>query len=136
MSLLGREKGWLGKKKPERTDRVTRVVASSSAARVSYNEDHVPLELFEDTSAARAMTYLCDAFLEAAGFKEEFYNLCANAGLTRLATCRVAQYHRLTSCFINTFGYNHDAGIIEFRIYNDLLTMSFSMCRTLDRRQR
>src|SRR4051812_43675778 len=124
MSLLGKAKGWLGKKKPERTDRVTRVAASSSAARVSYNEDHVPLEFLEDTSPARAMTYSCDVFLEAVGIKEEFYGLCANADLTRLATCRVAQYHKLTSCFINSFRYNHDAGIIEFKIYNDLLSMS------------
>src|SRR3954466_4712301 len=53
-------------------------------------------------------------------------NLCANAGLTRLATCRVAQYQKLTSCFINSFGYNHDAGIIDFKIYNDLMTMSLA----------
>src|ERR1041385_4055849 len=122
MSLLRKAKGWLGKKKPERTDRVTRAAASSSAARVSYNEDHVPLELLEDTSPARAMTYPCDVFLEVAGIKEEFYILCANAGLTWLATCRVAQYHKLTSFFINSFGYNHDIGVVEFRIYNDLLT--------------
>ena len=120
MSLLGK---WLGKKKPERTDRVTRASASPSTARVSYNEDHVPLELLEETSPARAMSFPCEAFLEAAGIKEEFDNLCANAGLTRLATCRVTQYRKLTSYFINSFRYNHDAGIIEFRIYNDLLTM-------------
>src|SRR3954469_3207933 len=123
MSLLGRAKGWLGKKRPERSDRVTRAAASPSAARVSYNEDHVPLELFEDTNPTRAMTFPCDEFLEAAGIKEEFYNLCANAGLTRLATCRVAQYKKLTSCFINSFRYNLDAGSVEFKIYNDLLTM-------------
>ena len=86
MSLLGK---WLGKKKPERTDRVTRASASPSTARVSYNEDHVPLELLEETSPAHAMSFPCEAFLEAAGIKEEFDNLCANAGLTRLATSRV-----------------------------------------------
>src|ERR1041385_6240800 len=126
MSLLGKAKGWLGKKKPERTDRVTRAAASSSAARVRYNEDHVPLELLEDTSPARAMTYPREVFLEAAGIKEEFYNLCANAGLTRLATCRVSQYRKLTSYFIISFRYNHDIGIVEFIIYDDLLTMPFS----------
>src|SRR3954466_16376574 len=115
MSLLGKAKGWLGKKKPERSDRVTRAAASPSAARVSYNEDHVPLELLENTSPACAMMYLCDAFLEAAGIKEEFYGLCANAGLTRLALCRVVQYNKLTSCFINSFRYNHDAGVIKFK---------------------
>jgi hypothetical protein len=123
MSLLGRAKGWLGKKRPERSDRVTRAAASPSTARVSYNEDHVPLELLEDTNSARAMTFPCNEFLEAAGIKEEFYNLCANAGLTRLATCRVTQYQKLTSCFINSFRYNLDAGSVEFKIYNDLLTM-------------
>src|ERR1041385_2628323 len=132
MSLLGKAKGWPRKKKPKRTDRVTRATSSSSAARVSYNEDHVPLELLEDTSPTRAMTYPCEAFLEAAGIKEEFYSLCANAGLTRLATCRVSQYRKLTSYFINSFRYNHDAGIFEFRIYNDLLTMPLSrFCETI-----
>src|SRR3954468_14292516 len=124
MSVFGKAKEWLGKKKPERSDRVTRAAASPSAVRVSYNEDHVPLELLEDTSPTCAMMYPCDAFLEAAGIKEEFYGLCANAGLTRLATCPVVQYHKLTSCFINSFRYNHDAGIVEFKIYTDLLTMS------------
>src|ERR1041385_3442423 len=123
MSFLGKAKGWLGKKKPEHTDRVTRAAASSSAARVSYSEDVVPLELLEDTSPARAMTFPCNDFLEATGIKEEFDNLCANAGLTWLATCRVTQYRKLTSYFINGFGYNHDAGLIEFKIYNPL-TMS------------
>src|SRR4051812_47326730 len=72
------------------------------------------------------MTHPCDAFLEAAGIKEGFFGLCANAGLTQLATCRVTQYHKLTSSFINSFCYNHDARIIEFKIYNDLLTMSLA----------
>src|SRR4051812_14334535 len=88
MSLLGKAKGWLGKKKPECSDRVTRVVASPSAARVSYNKNHVPLELLEDTSPACAMMYPCDDFPEAAGIKEDFYGLCVNAGLTRIALCR------------------------------------------------
>src|SRR3954463_1702213 len=123
MSLLGRAKGWLVKKRPEHSDRVTRASASPSTARGSYNEYHVPLELLEDTNQARAMTFPCDEFLEAAGIREEFYNLCANAGLTRLATCRVTQYQKLTSCFINSFRYNLDAGSVEFKIYNDLLTM-------------
>src|ERR1041385_6929949 len=106
MSFFGKAKGWLGKKNPEHADRVTRASASSSAARVSYNEDVVPLELLEDTIPARAMMFLCNNFLEATGIKEEFDNLCANAGLTRLATCRVTPYRKLTSCFINSFKYN------------------------------
>ena len=88
MSLLSKAKGWLGKKKSEPTDRVTRAAASSSTARVSYNDDVVPLELLEETSPTRSMTYPCQVFLEAVGIKEEFDNLYANAGLTRLATCR------------------------------------------------
>src|ERR1041385_6927232 len=72
------------------------------------------------------MMYSCDGFLESAGIKEEFYGLCANAGLKRLALCRVVQYKKLTSCFINSFRYNHDAGVIKFKIFNDLLTMSLA----------
>src|SRR3954464_4749027 len=105
MSFLGKAKGWLGKKRPEPTDRVTRAAASPSTARVSYNEEVVPLELLEETRPARAMTFPCEAFLEAAAIKEEFEILCANAGLTWLATCRVTQYRTLTSCFINSFRY-------------------------------
>src|SRR3954467_5555081 len=115
MSLLGKAKGWLGKKKLERSDRVTRAAASPSAARVSYNEDHVPLELLEDTSPACAMIYPCDNFLTSAGIKKEFYGLCANAGFTRLAPSRLVQYKNLTSCFVNSFRYNHDAGTVEFK---------------------
>ena len=64
MNLLG---WWLGKKKLERTDSVTRSSASPSTARVSYNEEIVPLELLDDTSPARAMTFPCPALMEAAG---------------------------------------------------------------------
>ena len=124
MSLLGRAKGWLEKRRPAHSDRVTRAAASPSTARVSYNEDHVPLELLEDTSPARAMTFPCDEFMKAAGIKDEFYNLCANADLTRLVTCCVTQYQKLTSSFINSFRYNPDSGAIEFKIYNDLITMT------------
>src|ERR1041384_1675883 len=85
MSFFGKAKGWLGKKKPERSDRVTRAAVSPSSVRVSYNEDHVPLELLEETNPACTMMYPCDDFLTAAGIKEEFYGLCANAGFTRLA---------------------------------------------------
>ena len=130
MSLLGR---WLGNKKPERTDRVTRASASPSTARVSYNEEIVPLELLEDTSPARAMMFPCPTFMEAAGIQEGFESLCANAGLTRLATCRVIQYKKLTSCFINSCIYYPDADTIEFRLYNELLTMSMKKyCEAVD----
>ena len=87
MSLLGKAKGWPGKENSERSDRVTRAAASPSAARVSYNKDHAPLELLENTSPTCTMMYPCDDFLTVAGIKEEFYGLCANAGLTRLALC-------------------------------------------------
>src|SRR3954471_13743817 len=105
MNNLGR---WLGKKKLERTDRVTRSSASPSTARASYNEEIVPLELLEDTSPARAMTFPCLAFMEVAGIHEGFESLCDKACLTRLATCRVIQYKKLTSYFINSFRYYPD----------------------------
>ena len=124
MSFLGRAQGWLGKRRSKPTDRVTRAAASPSTARVSYNEEVVPLELLEETSLARVMAFPCEVFLEAAGIKEEFENLCANVGLTRLATCRVTQYKKLTSCFINSFRYYPDDDTIEFRLYGELLTMS------------
>ena len=86
MSLFGKVKGWLGKKRPEPTDRLTRVAASSSTVRTSYNDDIVPPELLHETDTTRAMTYPCSEFLAAAGIKDEFDNLCAAAGLTRLVT--------------------------------------------------
>src|ERR1041384_8484346 len=126
MSFFGQARGLLGKKKPQLSDRVTRAAASPSASRVTYDEDHVPLELLEDTSPACAMMYPCNDFFTAVGIKEEFYGLCANAGLTRLALCRVVQYKKLTSCFVNSFCYNHSAGTVEFKLYNDLITMSLA----------
>src|SRR3954463_12477271 len=110
MSLLGR---WLGKKKPERTDRVTRSSTSPSAARVSYNEEIVPLELLEETSPARAMTFPCPTFMEAASIQEGFNSLCAKEGLTRLTNCRVTQYEKLTTYFINSFRYYPNGDIVE-----------------------
>src|SRR3954466_9404599 len=95
---------WPGKKKPERTSRVTRSTASPSAVRVSYNEEIVPLELL-DVPPAKAMAFPCGDFMEAAGIQEEFNALCANAGLTWLATCRVLQYHKITGIFINSFRF-------------------------------
>ena len=85
MEKLGR---WLGKKKPERSSRVTRSTASPSTTRVSYNEEIVPLELL-DVPPAKAMAFPCPGFMAAAGIQEEFDAICANAGLTRLVTCRV-----------------------------------------------
>ena len=129
MNKLGR---WLGKKKPEHTDRVTQSTASPSAARVSYNEEIVPLELLEETAPARAMTFPCPEFMEAAGIQEEFNTLCANAGLTRLATCRVLQYEKLTAIFINSFRFYHDDDTVVFKIYYKLLTMLMSnFCEAL-----
>ena len=76
MIFLGKAKGWLGKRRSETINRVTRAAASPSTARVSYNEEIVPLELLEETSPTRAMTFPCQVFLEVAGIKEEFGNLC------------------------------------------------------------
>src|SRR4051794_16392862 len=84
----------------------------------------MPLELLEDTSPARAMTFPCPAFMEVAGMQEGFDSMCTKAGLTRLATCRVIQYEKLTSYFINSFRYYPDDDTIEFRLYGEFLTMS------------
>src|SRR4051812_35948381 len=129
MSKLGR---WLGKNKPERTERVTQSAASPSAVGESYNEEIVPLELLEETSPARSMRFPCPEFMEAAGIQEEFNILCAKAGLTWLAHCRVIQYERLTSIFINNFRFYPDDDVVEFRIYDKLLTMPMSrFCEAL-----
>src|SRR3954469_10904498 len=101
MERLGK---WLGKKKPERSSRVTRSAASPSTTRVSYNEDIVPIEML-DASPVRAMAFPCKDFMEDAGIQEEFYALCANAGLTRLVTSRVPQYETLTAIFVNSFRF-------------------------------
>src|SRR3954467_3351881 len=87
MKKLGK---WLGKKKPERSSRVTRSAASPSTTRASYNEDIIPVEML-DVLPAKAMAFPCDDFMEDAGIKEEFYALCENAGLTQLVTSRVPQ---------------------------------------------
>ena len=128
MDRLGR---WLGKKKPERTSCVTRSTASPSATRVSYNEEIVPLELL-DVPPAKAMAFPCGDFMEAAGIQEEFNALCANASLTRLATCRVLQYHKLTAISINSFRFYPDDDTVVFRVYDKLLTMPMSnFCEAL-----
>src|SRR4051812_28080241 len=85
MERLGK---WLGKKKPERSSRVTRSAAAPSSTRVSYNEDVVPIEML-DVLPAKSMAFPCEDFMEDADIREEFYALCANAGLTRLVTSRV-----------------------------------------------
>ena len=94
-------KGWFAGKQPKPTDRVTRAAASSSSARVSYNDDIVPPELLYETDSVHAMTYPCSEFLTAAGIKDEFDNLCAAAGLTQLVTHQVPQYPKLTYYFVN-----------------------------------
>src|SRR3954463_8580575 len=99
MDRLGR---WLGKKKPERSSRVRRSTPSPSTTRVSYNEEIVPMELL-DVPPAKGMSFPCRDFMADAGIQEEFDALCANAGLTRLATSRVPQYETLTAIFVNKF---------------------------------
>src|ERR1041384_6541100 len=97
MERLGK---WLGKKKPERSSRVTRSAATPTSTRANYNEDIIPVELL-DVFPAKAMEFPCDDFKECAGIKEEFYALCENAGLTRLVTNHVPQYETLTAIFVN-----------------------------------
>src|ERR1041384_780549 len=118
MERLGK---WLGKKKPESSSRVTHSAASPSTTRLSYNEDIVPMEML-DASPARAMAFPCEYFMEDAGIREEFYALCANAGLTRLVTSHVPQYETLTDIFVNSFRFYLDNDIVVFRLYEKLLT--------------
>ena len=92
----------------------------------------MPLDLLEETSPARAMTFPCPTFMEAAGIQEWFDSLCAKAGLTRLANCRVIHYERLTSIFINSFRFYPDDDAVVFRIYDKLPTMPMSkFCEAL-----
>src|SRR3954468_8563890 len=119
MDRLGR---WLGKKKPERSSRVTRSTAWPSTTRVSYNEEIVPIELL-DAQPAKAMAFPCRDFMADAGIQEEFDTLCANAGLTRLVTSRVPQYETLTAIFVNSVRFYPDNDIVVFRLYERVLTM-------------
>src|SRR4051812_805079 len=128
MEKLGK---WLGKKKPERSSRVTRSAATPSTTRTSYNEDIIPVEML-DVLPAKAMAFPCDDFMENAGIKEYFYALCANAGLTRLVTRRVHQYETLTAIFVNNFRFYSDNDTVVFRLYEKLLTMPMStFCEAL-----
>src|ERR1041384_7772776 len=128
MEKLGR---WLGKKKPERSSRVTRSAGAPSSTRASYNEDIVPMELL-DVLPPKAMAFPCDDFMENAGIKEEFYALCENVGLTRLVTSRVPQYETLTAIFVNSFRFYSDNDTVVFRLYERLLTMPMSkFCEAL-----
>ena len=86
----------------------------------------MPLELLEETSPSRAMTFPCPTFMEAVGIQEGFDSLCAKAGLTQLATCHVIQYEKLTSSFINSFRFYPDDDSVEFRLYGEVLTMPMS----------
>src|SRR3954468_18456450 len=127
MEKLGK---WLGKKKPERSSRVTRSAAAPSVTRASYNEDIIHVEML-DVLPAKAMAFPCDDFMEDADIKEEFYALCENAGLTRLFTSRVPQYETLTAVFVN-FRFYSDDDTMVFRLYERLLTMPMSkFCEAL-----
>src|ERR1041384_2694652 len=128
MEKLGK---WLGKKKPEHSNRVTRSAAAPSVTRASYNEAIVPVELL-DVLPAKAMAFPCDEFMESAGIKEEFYALCENAGLTWLVTSHVHQYETLTAVFVNSFRFYFDNDTIVFRLYDQLLTMPMNrFCEVL-----
>ena len=116
----------VGKKRAEPTDRLTRVAASSCTMRTSYNDDIVLLKLFHETDTTRAMACPCSDFRMAADIKDEFDNLCAVAGLTHLVTRRVQQYPKLTYYFVNWFRYNDKTSMIEFRLYEDVFTMSLA----------
>src|SRR3954466_4233824 len=120
--MYGRARGWLGGKKPEPTDRVTRAASPPSSARVSYNDDIVPPGFLYET----------DSVLTAVGIKDEFDNLCAAGGLTHLVTHQVSQYPKLTYYFVNWFRFNETISIMEFGLYDEVLTMSLEkFCQVL-----
>src|SRR4051794_40957286 len=99
-------KGWFGGKQPAPTDRVTRVVASSSSTRVSYNDDIEHSGLLDETKTVYAMAYPCPDFLASAGLRDQFNSLFESAGLTYLVTHQVPQYPKLTYYFVNWFTFN------------------------------
>src|ERR1041385_8899028 len=85
-----------------------------------------------DGAPAKAMAFPCEDFMEYAGIQEEFYDLCANAGLTRLVTSRVPQYETLTAIFVNSFRFYSDNDTVVFQLYERLLTMPMSaFCEAL-----
>src|ERR1041385_4216642 len=85
-----------------------------------------------DASPAKSMAFPREDFMEDAGIPEEFYALCANAGLTRLVTSRVPQYETLTAIFVNSFRFYSDNDTMVFRLYERLLTMPMStFCEAL-----
>lgn len=65
---MEKQRDGLGRRDPEPTDRLTRVAASSSTVRTSYNDDIVPPELFHEANTTRAMAYPCSDFLMATEF--------------------------------------------------------------------
>src|SRR3954462_12735117 len=78
------------------------------------------------------MAFPCGDFMTDAGIQEEFYALCANAGLTRLVMSRVPQYETLTAIFVNSSRFYPDSDSIVFQIYERLLTMPMSVfCEAL-----
>ncbi|KAE8767079.1 hypothetical protein D1007_61603 [Hordeum vulgare] len=99
--FVWKSKRWLGKKRPEPTDRLTIVAASPSTVRTSYNDDIAPPELLHDTDTTHAMTYPCSEFLAAAGIKDEFDKLCAAVGVRNVGktTKMKVQPYKLKSLF-------------------------------------
>src|SRR4051812_42024303 len=118
-------KGWFAGKQPEPTDRVTRAAASSSSARVSYNDDIAYPGLLNETDTVCAMSYPCPEFLDSASLRDQFNSLCEAAGLTYLVTHQVPQYPKLTYYFVNWFKFNDGVHpTVEFRSYDDVITMT------------
>ncbi|KAE8816419.1 hypothetical protein D1007_06022 [Hordeum vulgare] len=70
------------------------------------------------------MAYPCSDFLMVAGIKDEFDSLSEAAGLAHIVTRRVQQYPKLTYYFVKWFRYNDKTSMIEFRLCEDVLTMS------------
>ena len=124
--------GWFARKQGEPIDRVIRASTSSSGVRINYNDDGEHPALIDETEAVHAMSYPCPEFLASAGLLDQFNGLCENAGLTYLVTHQVPQYTKLTYYFVNWFRFNEAASIVEFRLYDDVLTMSLAeFCEVL-----
>ena len=66
----------------------------------SYNDLHTPRR-----AEVRPCEWPHDAFMEEAGFHQEFAQFVANAGLTEFLAAKCDQYHILTNSFVQGFYY-------------------------------
>src|SRR4051812_15609195 len=84
------------------------------------------MEMLAESDMVHTMAYPCPDFLTTTGMKDELNDLCAAAGLTHLVTHQVHQYPKVTYYFVNWFKFNDTTSTIEFRIYDEVMTMSLA----------